>query len=407
MFPILLERIDMIRIGIPGNQQACKVMLLGSGELGREVAIELMRFGCEVIACDRYKGAPAMQVAHRAHVFNMLDAKALRAIIETERPDFIVPEIEALATDELIRLEDEGFTVIPNARAAMLTMDREGIRRLAAETLKLPTAEYRFADTWEEFQSCAEALGFPVVIKPIMSSSGKGQSVARSREDLRKSWEYSQTGGRTGASRVILEEFIPFDSEITLLTVRSASGTTFCDPIGHRQEDGDYVESWQPHPMSEMQLSEAKRIARAVTDNLGGFGLFGVELFLLRDGRVLFSEVSPRPHDTGMVTMITQPVSEFALHARAILGFPVTEIRRHVIGASAAFKAPEALDNPVFTGVERVFEDPNCDVRIFSKPMATRGRRMAVVLGIGDSIEQARGRATAGRDRLFLEPESK
>jgi len=396
----------MIKIGVPGSEHACKVMLLGSGELGREVALELMRLGCEVIACDRYKGAPAMQIAHRAHVFNMLEAKALRAIIEAERPDFIVPEIEALATDELIRLEDEGFTIIPNARAARLTMDREGIRRLAAETLGLPTAQYRFADTWDQFQTYAEELGFPVVVKPIMSSSGKGQSVAKSPDDLRNSWEYSQTGGRTGASRVILEEFIQFDSEITLLTVRSTSGTTFCDPIGHRQEEGDYVESWQPHPMNELQLAEAKKIARAVTENLGGFGLFGVELFLLNDGRVLFSEVSPRPHDTGMVTMITQPVSEFALHARAILGFPITEIRRYVTGASAAFKASKALDTPVFSGVQCVFDDANCDIRIFSKPMATKGRRMAVVLATGDSIEQARSRATAGRDKLHLEDDA-
>jgi phosphoribosylglycinamide formyltransferase 2 len=396
----------MMKIGVPGNQSAFKVMLLGSGELGREVALELMRLGCEVVACDRYAGAPAMQIAHRAHVFDMLDEKALRTVTESEQPDLIVPEIEALATEELMRLEVEGFTIIPNARAARLTMDREGIRRLAAETLALPTARYRFADTWEQFQTCADELGFPVVVKPIMSSSGKGQSVARKREDLKASWEYSQTGGRTGSSRVILEEFIAFDSEITLLTIRSASGTTFCDPIGHRQEDGDYVESWQPHPMSEKQLDEAKEIARAVTDDLGGFGLFGVELFLLEDGRVLFSVVSPRPHDTGMVTMITQPVSEFALHARAILGIPVTEVRPFGCGASAAFKASEAIDNPVFCGVERVFEDASCDLRIFSKPMATKGRRMAVVLATGDSVEQARNRATAGRNKLQLEPES-
>lgn len=396
----------MVKIGVPGTQHACKVMLLGSGELGREVALELMRLGCEVIACDRYNGAPAMQVAHRAHVLNMLDAEALRAIIEAEQPDFIVPEIEALATEELVRMEDEGFTIIPNARAARLTMDREGIRRLAAETLAVPTARYRFADTWEQFQDCADELGFPVVVKPIMSSSGKGQSIARRREDLKHSWEYSQTGGRNGASRVILEEFIAFDSEITLLTVRSVSGTTFCEPIGHRQEDGDYVESWQPHPMNERQLDEARQIARAVTDNLGGFGLFGVELFLLQDGRVLFSEVSPRPHDTGMVTMITQAVSEFGLHARAILGFPVTEIPRYATGASAAFKASEANDTPVFYDVDRVFEDAACDVRIFSKPMATKGRRMAVVLATGDSVEEARSRATAGRDKLRLEAES-
>jgi phosphoribosylglycinamide formyltransferase 2 len=396
----------MSKIGVPGSKHARRVMLLGSGELGREVALELMRLGCEVVACDRYKGAPAMQVAHRAHVFNMLDAKALRTVVENERPDLIVPEIEALATDELGRLEEEGYTIIPNARAARLTMDREGIRRLASETLGLPTASYRFADTWEQFQTFADELGFPVVVKPIMSSSGKGQSIARTRDDLGNSWEYSQTGGRTGASRVILEEFIPFDSEITLLTVRSISGTAFCDPIGHRQDEGDYVESWQPHPMNSRQLDEAKIIARAVTENLGGFGLFGVELFLLKDERVLFSEVSPRPHDTGMVTMISQPVSEFALHARAILGFPVNEIRRNNYGASAAFKASEALDNPVFNGVERVFEDANCDLRIFSKPIATKGRRMAVVLATGDSIEEARNRAITGRDKLSLDPES-
>lgn len=394
----------MSKIGVPGSEHARKVMLLGSGELGREVALELMRLGCEVIACDRYEGAPAMQIAHRAHVFNMLDAQALRAIVEDERPDLIVPEIEALATDELVKLEADGFTIVPNARATRLTMDREGIRRLAAETLGLPTARYHFADSWEQFQSLADDLGFPVVVKPIMSSSGKGQSVARTREDLRNSWEYSQTGGRAGASRVILEEFIPFDSEITLLTVRSISGTTFCDPIGHRQEEGDYVESWQPHPISDQQLAQARDIAQTITDNLGGFGLFGVEFFLLKDQRVLFSEISPRPHDTGMVTMITQPVSEFALHARAILGFPIKEIRRHCQGASAAFKATEAVETPVFIGVADVFDNANCDLRIFSKPVATKGRRMAVVLATGDSIEQARGRAIDGRNKLSLEP---
>ncbi len=385
------------------HPQATRVLLLGSGELGKELVIELMRLGAEVIACDRYENAPAMQVAHRSHVFDMLDAEALERIIRQEQPHLIVPEIEAIATDRLRTLEKQGFRVIPTAEAAWLTMDREGIRRLAAEELGLPTARYRFAESFAELESAASELGFPVVIKPIMSSSGKGQSIARTAADLAKSWEYAQSGGRAGRGKIIVEEFIAFESEITLLTVRASNTTAFCDPIGHRQEDGDYVESWQPHPMTPEQIASAQDIARKVTGRLGGFGLFGVELFLLKDGRVLFSEVSPRPHDTGLVTLATQSWSEFALHARAILGFPITEITRHSVGASAAFKAPEqTIHEPVFEGVASVFEEPGVDLRLFAKPTATPKRRMAVCLAVGKTLDEALYKAKAARAKLKL-----
>ena len=391
-----------VSIGTPGSPHATRVLLLGSGELGKEVVIELQRFGVEVIACDRYANAPAMQVAHRSHVIDMLDRAALRAVVEQEQPHLIVPEIEAIATAELLELEREGWTVIPTAQAARLTMDREAIRRVAAEELGLPTARYQFADTFEELRSAAKELGWPVVIKPIMSSSGKGQSLAKTEDDLEKSWHYAQTGGRTGAGRVIVEEFIKFDSEITMLTVRAVSGTSFCDPVGHRQVGGDYVESWQPHPMSALQLEKAQAIAQQITDRLGGHGLFGVELFLCPNDHVIFSEVSPRPHDTGMVTLATQTWSEFALHARAILGLPIPAIRRHAIGASVALRAEGELKSPVIDGLTDAYAVPDVDVRFFGKPTAGPRRRLGVVLATADSWDSAlaKAKAVAGKLRL-------
>src|SRR5512143_605743 len=355
-----------VSLGTPKSAHATRVLLLGSGELGKEVVIELQRFGVEVIACDRYADAPAMQVAHRSHVIDMLDRAALRAVVEQEKPHLIVPEIEAIATQELVELEKQGWTVIPTAQAARLTMDREAIRRVAAEELHLPTAKYEFADTFEQLQAAATKLGWPVVIKPIMSSSGKGRTVAHTAADLEKSWHYAQTGGRTGAGRVIVEEFIKFDSEITMLTVRSSSGTSFCDPVGHRQVGGDYVESWQPHAaMSAAQIERAQGVARKITERLGGYGIFGVELFLLPNDQVMFSEVSPRPHDTGMVTMATQVWSEFALHARAILGLPIPTIRRYAAGASVALRAESQLASPVMEGLAEAYGVPDVDVRFF------------------------------------------
>jgi phosphoribosylglycinamide formyltransferase 2 len=368
--------------------------MLGSGELGKEVVIELQRFGVEVIACDRYADAPAMQVAHRSHVLDMLDRTALRAIVELEKPHLIVPEIEAIATQELLVLEAEGWTVIPTAEAARLTMDREAIRRVAAEELDLPTARYQFADTFDELKSAADSLGWPVVIKPIMSSSGKGQSVAKSPADLEQSWQYAQTGGRTGAGRVIVEEFIQFDSEITMLTIRAVNGTSFCDPIGHRQVGGDYIESWQPHAMTAKQVERAEAIAKRITDRLGGRGLFGVELFLCPDDKVIFSEVSPRPHDTGMVTMATQVWSEFALHARAILGLPIAAIRRHSAGASVALRADGKMASPMIDGLEAAYMTPDIDVRFFGKPNAVPRRRLGVVLATADTAQAALAKAT-------------
>ena len=368
--------------------------MLGSGELGKEVVLELQRFGVEVIACDRYAHAPAMQVAHRSHVLDMLDRAALRKVIETEKPALIVPEIEAIATQELIALEAEGWHVIPTATAARLTMDREAIRRVAAEQLELPTAKYQFADTFDQLKAAAEALGWPVVIKPIMSSSGKGQSVAKTPADLEKCWDYAQTGGRTGAGRVIVEEFIEFESEITMLTVRAVNGTHFCDPVGHRQVGGDYIESWQPHPMSAKQIELSQAIAKRVTDHLGGYGLFGVELFLCKDDRVIFSEVSPRPHDTGMVTMATQVWSEFALHARAILGLPIAKIARHSAGASVALRADVKMESPVIEGLAEAYATPDVDVRFFGKPNATARRRLGVVLATAEDAKAALVKAT-------------
>jgi phosphoribosylglycinamide formyltransferase 2 len=378
-----------MNLGTPHTSSAKKVLLLGSGELGKEVAIELSRLGVEVIACDKYNYAPAMQVAHQSRVFNMLDPAALRATVEEVRPHLIVPEVEALATAELEELESEGWTVIPTARAARLTMDREGIRRLAAEELGLPTAGYIFANTYEEFCNACRTTGFPCVVKPIMSSSGKGQSIVRNPEQLQSGWKTAQEGGRAGSGRVIVEEFISFESEITLLTVRAVNGTLFCDPIGHRQVDGDYIESWQPHAMTADQILLSRQIAQKITDALGGYGLFGVELFLLKDGRVLFSEVSPRPHDTGMVTLATQNWSEFSLHARAILGLPVKQIIRHADGASVAIKSTSANSEPKYAGLEKAFAVPQADIRIFGKPNATAGRRMGVALATGKTTVDA------------------
>ncbi|MFJ7676482.1 phosphoribosylglycinamide formyltransferase 2 [Peribacillus sp. NPDC097198] len=379
-----------------------KVLLLGSGELGKEVILEAQRLGIDTVAVDRYEHAPAMQVAHRSYVIDMLDEKQLREVVEKEQPDLIVPEIEAIATSELLKLEEEGFAVIPNARAAKLTMDREGIRRLASETLKLPTAAYRFANTYEEFVSSATEIGFPNVVKPLMSSSGKGQSVCRSKDDLEACWKIAMEGGRVQNGRVIIEEFIRFDSEITLLTVRAVNGTMFCAPIGHVQEGGDYIESWQPHAMTEGQIIEAKRIAKKITDELGGYGLFGVELFLSGD-KVYFSEVSPRPHDTGLVTLVTQNLSEFALHARAILGFPIPEITLITPGASRPLKAPVELSEYSIVGVDKALAQPNTQVRVFGKPVTKVGRRVAVALSTADSVETAREAATRALSYMKVE----
>ncbi|OLN21690.1 phosphoribosylglycinamide formyltransferase 2 [Domibacillus antri] len=372
--------------------QAKKVMLLGSGELGKEVIIEAQRLGVKTVAVDRYENAPAMQAAHASHVINMLDGGALRAIVEQEKPDYIIPEIEAIATETLMELEKEGYHVVPTAKATNLTMNREGIRRLASETLGLPTANYAFADTLDELKDAVEKIGTPCVIKPIMSSSGKGQSVCRSIDDAETSWDAAMEGGRAKKTRVIVEEFITFESEITLLTVRSVSGTTYCAPIGHIQQDGDYIESWQPHDMTEAQIAEAEDIAKKITDALGGYGLFGVELFITPNG-IVFSEVSPRPHDTGMVTMVTQGLSEFAIHIRAILGYPIPAIRLISPGASRTIKAWEEHASYSVNGIEKALETPDTQVRVFGKPETKVGRRMAVVLNAAETTEKARQQA--------------
>lgn len=378
---------------------ARKALLLGSGELGKEVAIELQRYGVEVIACDRYANAPAMQVAHRSHVFNMLDGKALREIIELERPDHIIPEVEAIATDTLRELEKEGYHVTPTARAAWLTMNREGIRRLAAEELGVKTSPYRFASDYNEFKKAIEEIGLPCVIKPIMSSSGHGQSVARKPEDIERSWAISQEGGRAGAGRVIVEGFVDFDYEITLLTVRSCCGTTYCEPIGHIQVDGDYRYSWQPQPMTTAALQKAQEIAKKVTDALGGYGIFGVELFIKGDD-VIFSEVSPRPHDTGMVTMISQDLSEFGLHARALLGLPVPSIRFYGPSASRAIVVEGDTDKMEFDNLEEVLKEPGTQIRIFGKPEIKGHRRMGVILATDETVDAAREKAERAYNAL-------
>jgi len=384
----------MPRIGTPCKSNAVRALLLGSGELGKEVAIELQRLGVETIACDSYENAPAMQVAHRSHVFSMLDGAALRRVVELEKPHYIIPEVEAIATDTLLELEAEGFTVVPTARAAKLTMNREGIRRLVAEELQVPTSRYQFAGTETEFRAAVAAIGYPCVIKPIMSSSGKGQSVARSDADLEKSWKYSQEGGRAGGGKVIVEGFVDFDYEITLLTVRHVGGTSFCAPIGHIQIDGDYRESWQPHPMSPAALAEAQRIGTLVTEALGGYGLFGVELFV-KGEQVIFSEVSPRPHDTGMVTLLSQDLSEFALHVRAILGLPVPNIAQHGPSASAVI-LPEGNSTEVsFGNLAAALAAPDTALRLFGKPAVKGRRRMGVALARAATLEEARAKAKA------------
>jgi phosphoribosylglycinamide formyltransferase 2 len=385
----------------PLKPGAIKLLLLGSGELGREVAIEAMRLGVEVIACDRYENAPAQQIAHRAYTFNMRDAAKVREIIEKEKPTFIVPEIEAIATDELVKLEAEGYTVIPTARAVRLTMDRQGIRKLAAEELKLQTSPYRFAGSLEELKAGAEAVGFPCVIKPTMSSSGHGQSVAKKGQDLEGCWNYAIEGSRTQTGKVIVEGFIDFDYEITLLTVRHAAGISFCAPVGHRQVDGDYVESWQPHPMSDTALKKAQEYAAAVVGNLcgeNGRGIFGVEFFIKGDD-VWFSELSPRPHDTGMVTMVSQTMSEMELHVRAIFGLPIPEIPCRP-GASAAILAEGDMQNPTYEGVDEALKEPGTWIRIFGKPEVIKHRRMAVALSIADSVEEARKKAMAAAKQV-------
>ena len=383
-----------VRIGTPLKPGATRVLFCGSGELGKEVVIELQRYGVEVIAVDRYENAPAMQVAHRSHVVDMLDGTALRAVIEKERPHLIVPEIEAIATAELVRLEEEGYKVVPTARAVNLTMNREGIRRLAAEELELPTSAYRFAGSREEYLAAVEEIGLPLVVKPVMSSSGKGQSLVRDNAEIEAAWEYAQTGGRAGKGRVIIEGFVDFDYEITLLTVRHRDGISFCDPIGHRQEDGDYRESWQPHPMAPKALERSMEIARAVADNLGGYGVYGVELFVKGD-QVWFSEVSPRPHDTGLVTLMSQDLSEFALHARAILGLPVPVIRQQGSTASAVILPEGESVDVSYSGVELALAEPDTQLRLFGKPQLKGRRRMGVALAKGGSIGDARQRASA------------
>ena len=384
-----------VSIGTPFKSTAKKVLLCGSGELGKEVVLELQRYGVEVIALDAYPDAPAMQVADRAHVVSMLDGPALRQVIESEKPDLVVPEVEAIATDVLAELEASGFTtVIPTARATQLTMNREGIRRLAAEELGLKTSPYRFAETEEEFKAAIEEIGLPCVVKPIMSSSGKGQSTVRSSDEVDHAWEYAQAGGRAGKGKVIVEGFVDFDYEITQLTIRHAGGTSFCDPIGHVQVDGDYRESWQPQPMSAAALEEAKRYAKAVTDGLGGRGVFGVELFIKGD-EVLFSEVSPRPHDTGMVTMISQDLSQFALHARAILGLPIPSIRQFGPSASSVILVEGESEEVSFGNLDQALAQEDTQLRLFGKPQVSGQRRMGVGLARGDSIEQARDKANA------------
>ncbi len=378
-----------------------KALLLGSGELGKEVAIELQRYGVEVIACDRYANAPAMQIAHRCYVFNMLDGEELRRIVEIEKPDHIIPEVEAIATNVLLELEKEGYNVTPTANAAWLTMNREGIRRLAAEELGIKTSPYRFASTREEFQQAVEQIGLPCVIKPIMSSSGHGQSVARTADDIERSWHISQEGGRSGAGRVIVEGFVDFDYEITLLTVRSLSGTTYCQPIGHIQIDGDYRYSWQPQPMTTTALEKAQEIAKKVTDALGGYGIFGVELFI-KGNDVIFSEVSPRPHDTGMVTMISQDLSEFGLHARALLGLPVPDIRFYGPSASRAIVIEGDTDKVEFDNLEEALKEPGVQIRIFGKPEVKGHRRMGVLLATDSSVEAARDKAERAYQALKI-----
>ena len=389
----------MLKIGSPLTATARKALLCGSGELGKEVVIELQRYGVETIAVDRYANAPAMQVAHRSHVIDMLDPVALRKVIEDEKPDLIIPEVEAIATPALVELEKEGYQVIPTANAALLTMNREGIRRLAHETLELPTADYRFADTYEEFKAAVGEVGIPCVVKPIMSSSGHGQSTVRCEEDIDRAWHNAQEGGRAGAGRVIVEAFVKFDYEITLLTVRHSGGTTTLEPIGHHQVDGDYRESWQPQPMTTSALDRAREIAVKITGALGGYGIFGVEMFVKGD-EVIFSEVSPRPHDTGMVTMITQDLSEFALHARAVLGLPVPAIRFFGPGASKAIVIEGDTDKVEFSGIEEALSEEGVQIRLFGKPQVKGHRRYGVILATDASVELALAKAERAYSKI-------
>jgi phosphoribosylglycinamide formyltransferase 2 len=391
----------MNALGTPLTSSATRVLLLGAGELGKEVAIELQRLGVEVIAADRYANAPAMQVAHRSHVLDMLDGEALVALIAAEKPHLVVPEIEAIATATLVELEAAGQRVVPTARAAQLTMDREGIRRLAAETLGLPTSPYRFVDDQAQYEQAVAQIGLPCVVKPVMSSSGKGQSTLRLAADIAPAWTYAQTGGRAGAGRCIVEGFIDFEYEITLLTVRHAGGTTFCAPIGHWQKDGDYRESWQPQPMSALALERAQAVARAITDELGGWGVFGVELFVKGD-EVWFSEVSPRPHDTGLVTLASQDLSQFALHARAILGLPVPVIRQFGPSASCAMLAT-GFGVPRFSNLDIALTLADTQLRLFGKPRVEGSRRVGVVVARGEDIEDARGRARAAAEAIDIQ----
>ena len=390
-----------VKIGTPLSATAKKVLLCGSGELGKEVAIELQRLGVEVIAVDRYANAPAMQVAHRSHVISMLDGPALRNVITLEKPDLIVPEIEAIATDTLAELENEGFTVIPTAKATQLTMNREGIRRLAAEELGLKTSAYEFAQTKAEYVSAIGKIGLPCIIKPIMSSSGKGQSLLRDESEVDAAWDYAQDGGRAGKGKVIVEGFVDFDFEITLLTIRHRNGTSFCAPIGHRQEGGDYRESWQPQAMSRAALNASQEMAEQVTDALGGKGLFGVELFIKGDD-VIFSEVSPRPHDTGLVTLVSQDLSEFALHARAILDLPIPQIKQLGPSASSVILVSGESNKVQFGSLEKALCMANTQLRLFGKPEVSGQRRMGVALATGDSIEQARAIANACADSIDI-----
>lgn len=389
----------MIKIGTPMTSVGKKALLCGSGELGKEVAIELQRYGIEVVACDRYPNAPAMQVANRSHVLNMLDGEALRAVIEAEKPDYIIPEVEAIATPTLVELEKEGYSVTPTANAAWLTMNREGIRRLAAEQLGLPTSFYRFAETKEEYIAAIAEVGIPCVVKPIMSSSGHGQSTVKCEADIEKSWTIAQEGGRAGAGRVIVERFVDFDYEITMLTVRHSAGTTILEPIGHHQVDGDYRESWQPQPMSELAKERAKEIAHKITGALGGYGIFGVEMFIKGD-EVIFSEVSPRPHDTGMVTMISQDLSEFSLHARAVLGLPIPSVRFFGASASKAIVVEGDSDKVVFENLDQVVAEEGVQIRLFGKPEVVGHRRFGVILATDETIEKALEKAERAYAKL-------
>ena len=391
-----------MNIGTPLTNNSTKVLLCGSGELGKEVAIELQRYGCEVIAIDRYDNAPAMQVAHRSYSIDMLDEKALRSIIEKEKPNLIVPEVEAIATNVLVDLENEGFNIIPTARATSLTMNREGIRKLAAEELGLQTSPYRFASNKSEFDQAIQEVGIPCVVKPIMSSSGKGQSTITAEDQIEDSWQYAQEGGRAGAGKVIVEGFVEFDYEITLLTVRHKNGTSFCEPIGHVQSDGDYRQSWQPQPMTDDALSSAQKVAESITSELGGYGIFGVELFIKGD-EVIFSEVSPRPHDTGLVTLISQDISQFALHARAILGLPIPNIMQHGPCASSVILGEGHSEEILFNGVDKALSEPDTQIRLFGKPSISGRRRLGVAVARGNSIDEAKDKAIRASEAINIQ----